>query len=164
MRSPPRSATRRIRRQRSHLGSSACRFLFSFFPYMAGLSTPSQVLEIWKAEFDGSYRAGGCFLLVVHPFCIGRHPRIAMLGELIEYIRGHEDVWFATHLDVAEEWRRLQVEQGTWGAAAGARPGDALAPPIRRRGTERGWVGSAYGRFYGGGRPPLERRKAPPIQ
>ncbi len=30
-------------------------FLFSFFPYMSGLSTPSQVLEIWKAEFDGSY-------------------------------------------------------------------------------------------------------------
>ena len=30
-------------------------FLFSFFPYMSGLATPSQVLEIWKAEFDGSY-------------------------------------------------------------------------------------------------------------
>jgi len=29
-------------------------FLFSFFPYMSGLATPSQVLEIWKAEFDGS--------------------------------------------------------------------------------------------------------------
>ena len=81
---------------------------------LCGLSTPSQVLEIWKAEFDGSYRAGGCFLLVVHPFCIGRHPRIAMLRELIEYIEGHGDVWFATHLEVAEEWRRLQVEQGTW--------------------------------------------------
>src|SRR6266852_4947617 len=65
---------------------------------------------IWKAEFDGSYRVGGCFLLVVHPFCIGRHPRIAMLGELIEYIESFPDVWIATHLDVAEEWRRLQVE------------------------------------------------------
>ena len=66
-------------------------FLFSFFPYMSGLSTPAQVLEIWKSEFDGSYGAGGCFLLVVHPFCIGRHPRIAMLDELIEYIKE----WFA---------------------------------------------------------------------
>ena len=89
-------------------------FLFSFFPYMSGLSTPSQVLEIWKAEFDGSYRVGGCFLLVVHPFCIGHHPRIAMLDELIGYIKTFPDVWFATHLDVAEEWRRNQVEQGTW--------------------------------------------------
>jgi peptidoglycan/xylan/chitin deacetylase (PgdA/CDA1 family) len=89
-------------------------FLFSFFPYMSGLVTPSQVLEIWKAEFDGSYRVGGCFLLVVHPFCIGRHPRIAMLDELLGYIKSFPNVWFGTHLEVAEEWRRGQVEQGTW--------------------------------------------------
>jgi len=89
-------------------------FLFSFFPYMSGLSTPSQVLEIWKAEFDGSYRVGGCFLLVVHPFCIGRHPRIAMLDELIGYIKSFPDVWFGTHLEVATEWRRMQIEGRTW--------------------------------------------------
>jgi peptidoglycan-N-acetylglucosamine deacetylase len=93
-------------------------FLFSFFPYMSGLCTPSQVLEIWKAEFDGSYRVGGCFLLVVHPFCIGRHPRMAMLDELITYIKSHDDVWFGTHLEVAEEYRRNQVAQGTWDAGA----------------------------------------------
>jgi peptidoglycan-N-acetylglucosamine deacetylase len=91
-------------------------FLFNFFPYMSGLATPSQVLEIWKAEFNGSYSAGGCFLLVVHPFCIGRHPRIALLDQLIEYIKSFPDVWFATHLDVAEEWRRGQIEHRTWDA------------------------------------------------
>ncbi len=93
-------------------------FLFSFFPYMSGLATQSQVLEVWKAEFDGSYRVGGCFLLVVHPFCIGRHPRIAMLDELISYITSFEDVWFATHLDVAEEWRRAASESGAWQSGA----------------------------------------------
>jgi peptidoglycan-N-acetylglucosamine deacetylase len=92
-------------------------FLFNFFPYMAGLVSPAQVLELWKAEFEGSYRAGGCFLLVVHPFCIGRHPRIAMLDELLAYIKGFPDVWFGTHLEVAEEWRRGQVERGIWGAS-----------------------------------------------
>ena len=89
-------------------------FLFSFFPYMSGLATPSQVLEIWKAEFDGSYRAGACFLLVVHPFCIGRYPRIAMLDELLGYIRSFPDVWFATHLDVGLAWRRAREEDGSW--------------------------------------------------
>lgn len=93
-------------------------FLFSFFPYMSGLCTPSQVLEIWKAEFDGSYRAGGCFLLVIHPFCIGRHPRIALMDELITYIKSFGDVWFGTHLQVAEEWRRNQVAQGSWTSEA----------------------------------------------
>jgi len=93
-------------------------FLFSFFPYMSGMAAPSQVLEIWKAEFDGSYAAGGCFLLVVHPFCIGRHPRIAMLDELFTYIKQFPDVWFATHLDVATAWRRSQEENGIWAASA----------------------------------------------
>jgi hypothetical protein len=37
-----------------------------------------------------------------------------MLDELLSYIKGFPDVWIATHLDVAEEWRRLQVEQGSW--------------------------------------------------
>jgi hypothetical protein len=91
-------------------------FLFSFFPYMSGLVPPSQVLEIWKAEFDGSYQAGGCFLLVVHPFCIGRHPRIALLDQLFTYMKSFPDVWFATHLEVAEEWRRMQEEAGLWEA------------------------------------------------
>jgi peptidoglycan/xylan/chitin deacetylase (PgdA/CDA1 family) len=97
-------------------------FLFSFFPYMSGLSTPSQVLEIWKAEFDGSYRVGGCFLLVIHPFCIGRHPRIAMLDELLSYIKGHDDVWFGTHLDVATEWRANAERDGTWDAESAVAP------------------------------------------
>jgi peptidoglycan-N-acetylglucosamine deacetylase len=95
-------------------------FLFSFFPYMSGLSTPAQVLEIWKSEFDGSYAAGGCFLLVVHPFCIGRHPRIAILDELIEYIKSFPGTCFATHLEVARAWRRLQEERGTWDPAVAA--------------------------------------------
>lgn len=91
-------------------------FLFSFFPYMSGMATPSQVLEIWKAEFEGSYRAGGCFLLVVHPFCIGRHPRIRMLDELVTFMKGFPGVWFAHHLDVADEWRSMQERAGRWDA------------------------------------------------
>ena len=91
-------------------------FLFSFFPYMSGMATPAQVLEIWKAEFEGSYHAGGCFLLVVHPFCIGRHPRIRMLDELLTWIKGFPDVWFGHHLDVAREWRRTRETAGSWDA------------------------------------------------
>ena len=45
-----------------------------------------------------------------------------MLEELIDYVAGHDDVWFAHHLDVAEEWKRMQV--------AGRQPGTS-----RGRGT-----------------------------
>ena len=36
-----------------------------------------------------------------------------MLDELISYIAGFPDVWFATHLEVAEEWRAVQEHEGT---------------------------------------------------
>ena len=94
---------------------------------MSGLCTPSQVLEIWKAEFDGSYRVGGCFLLVIHPFCIGRHPRMAMLDELITYIKSFGDVWFATHLEVAEEWRAQPGRAGHVGRG-GRGPAQSVSP------------------------------------
>jgi len=40
-----------------------------------------------------------------------------MLDELIQWIKGFPDVWFAHHLDVAREWRRVQDAAGTWDAA-----------------------------------------------
>jgi peptidoglycan/xylan/chitin deacetylase (PgdA/CDA1 family) len=62
---------------------------------------PSSVLEIFTAEFDGAYREGGLFILTMHPHIIGHHSRIALLARLIEHIRGHAGVWFATHADIA---------------------------------------------------------------
>lgn len=62
---------------------------------------PSSVLEIFKAEFDGACREGGTFILTMHPHVIGHRSRITVLERLIEYIRGHNDVWFATHEQIA---------------------------------------------------------------
>jgi hypothetical protein len=39
-----------------------------------------------------------------------------MMDELITYIKSFPDVWFATHLDVAEEWRARHERAGTWDA------------------------------------------------
>lgn len=63
--------------------------------------TPSDVLEIWSAEFDMAYEEGGMFLLTMHPQIIGHRSRISMLEELIQYMRSKPDVWFATHEEVA---------------------------------------------------------------
>lgn len=67
-------------------------------PYTA----PSAVLEIFKAEFDGAYAESGLFLLTMHPHMIGHRSRMPILEALIEHIRGHEGVWFATHAEVAQ--------------------------------------------------------------
>lgn len=63
---------------------------------------PSSVLEIFKGEFDGAYRERGTFILTMHPHVIGHRSRITVLERLIEYIKGHEGVWFATHEEIAQ--------------------------------------------------------------
>jgi hypothetical protein len=37
----------------------------------------------------------------MHPHIIGHRSRITMLEALVEYIKGHDGVWFATHEEVA---------------------------------------------------------------
>jgi peptidoglycan-N-acetylglucosamine deacetylase len=62
---------------------------------------PTAVLDIFRREFDRAYEEGGLFLLTMHPHVIGYRSRITILEELIRHIRGHDDVWFATHADIA---------------------------------------------------------------
>ncbi|MDQ3829516.1 MAG: polysaccharide deacetylase [Candidatus Tectomicrobia bacterium] len=66
-------------------------------PYTA----PSSVGEIWRREFDGAYGEGGLFLLTMHPHIIGHRSRMSVLEELIQHMRSHAAVWFATHEEIA---------------------------------------------------------------
>lgn len=65
-------------------------------------SSPEAVLEIWKAEFNGALAEGGLFQMTFHPHVIGHRSRIRMLEELLEYVRSHSGVWFATHEQIAK--------------------------------------------------------------
>ena len=62
---------------------------------------PSDVLEIWRAEFDAALAEGTLFVLTMHPHIIGHRSRMAMLEALVEHMRSHEGVWFATHEAIA---------------------------------------------------------------
>jgi peptidoglycan/xylan/chitin deacetylase (PgdA/CDA1 family) len=63
---------------------------------------PRDVLEIWVDEFDAAYRAGGVFQLTMHPHVIGHRSRLVILRELVDHILAHQDIWFATHAQLAE--------------------------------------------------------------
>lgn len=65
---------------------------------------PSHVYSIWSKEFEAFYREELCFVLTMHPQVIGRPSRIAMLEQLIKYMRGYPDVWFARAIEVANHW------------------------------------------------------------
>lgn len=64
-------------------------------------TSPSDVLEVFRAEFEGAYEEGGLFLLTMHPHIIGHHSRLPILDELLDHIRGREGVWIATHAEIA---------------------------------------------------------------
>lgn len=88
--------------------TDSAHFMFSYFPaYRTGLAAPSKVAEIWRGDFDGAYAENrdGCYVLTMHPEIIGRHHRMRLLRETIEYILSHDNVWFATMGEIADDFR-----------------------------------------------------------
>lgn len=61
-------------------------FAFLNKPMYLGLRSPDEVLHLWREEFDFCHETQGTFTLTMHPQIIGRGPRIAMLGRLIDHM------------------------------------------------------------------------------
>ena len=64
----------------------------------------SHLREVFQEEFREIYRWGGLYNLVMHPQVSGRPSRVALLREMIAFIRTFPDVWFATGTEVAQAW------------------------------------------------------------
>lgn len=60
------------------------------------LAHPHDVARTWISEFDGIADEGGCFVLTMHPWIIGRPSRLAALVQVIEHIQRRNDVWWTT--------------------------------------------------------------------
>ena len=61
-----------------------------------GLSAPSKVLEIWTEElrFAWAHASGGLLTITMHPECIGRGHRMAMLERFIDAAAALDGVVF----------------------------------------------------------------------
>ena len=66
--------------------------------------TNAHMLDVYKDEFREIYRWGGLYDIIFHPQIGGRPSRVALIRELIAFIRTFPDVWFATGTEVAEAW------------------------------------------------------------
>jgi peptidoglycan/xylan/chitin deacetylase (PgdA/CDA1 family) len=69
---------------------------------------PGSVLASWLEEWEGVHEFGGLFTLTVHPWISGRSQRIRLLRRLLERVRSHDDVWFATAIAIAEHHRNTE--------------------------------------------------------
>lgn len=85
-------------------------FGYNFFPPMPKgqdrIVSHQSVLENFIIEFEGYYRFGLCYVLMLHPQVIGKPGRVMMLEKLIQHIkRNYQDVWFATGSEIATWWK-----------------------------------------------------------
>jgi peptidoglycan/xylan/chitin deacetylase (PgdA/CDA1 family) len=71
-----------------------------------GLSAPSHVLEIWAEEvrYAHANAPGGLVMVTVHPECIGRGHRMAMLERFIDVAAALDGVVFERLVDVVDRW------------------------------------------------------------
>ncbi|MDQ0771708.1 peptidoglycan/xylan/chitin deacetylase (PgdA/CDA1 family) [Streptomyces aurantiacus] len=77
-------------------------------PYM----TPRAWAELMKDEFDSAYADGAVFQLVCHPHIIGHRARMLALRGLVEHMKAHQNVWYATHGEVADHvWRNAGQDE-----------------------------------------------------
>jgi peptidoglycan/xylan/chitin deacetylase (PgdA/CDA1 family) len=76
-------------------------------PSRDGLSAPSKVLEIWTGELHYAYEhaPGGLLTITMHPECIGRGHRMAMLERFVAEAKALEGVVFERLDAYLERWR-----------------------------------------------------------
>jgi peptidoglycan/xylan/chitin deacetylase (PgdA/CDA1 family) len=79
----------------------AAHFSFDSDHWTRKIATPSEVLEIWRAEFEGIYELGAAFILTLHPQIIGRPHRLALLADFITFVKSHQRAWLATCAEIA---------------------------------------------------------------
>jgi peptidoglycan/xylan/chitin deacetylase (PgdA/CDA1 family) len=65
------------------------------------IADPARVYNLWSSEFAAMHKEHGCFVLTCHPWVSGRASRIALLEDLVRFIRRQRGVWFATCDEVA---------------------------------------------------------------
>jgi peptidoglycan/xylan/chitin deacetylase (PgdA/CDA1 family) len=75
-------------------------------PGRPGLGAPSAVLEIWTEElrYAAEHAPGGLVMVTVHPECIGRGHRMAMLERFLDTAAGIDGVAFERLDVVVDRW------------------------------------------------------------
>jgi OHCU decarboxylase len=81
------------------------------FAVQAGFTAGDQFETMIKDGFDMLYAEGGAggprmLSIGLHCRLIGRPGRAKALQRVLDYMQGHDGVWFATRLQIAEHWAR----------------------------------------------------------
>lgn len=76
------------------------------FATAQGFNSGQQFFEYLKDSFDVLYAEGSRMMSVgLHCRLAGRPGRTAALARFLDYVAGHDDVWVARRIDIANHWR-----------------------------------------------------------
>ena len=71
-----------------------------------GFNSGQQFFDYLKDTFDVLYAEGSQMMSVgLHCRLAGRPGRTAALARFLDYVAGHDDVWVARRIEIAEHWR-----------------------------------------------------------
>ncbi len=77
------------------------------FTTAQGFNSGPQFFDYLKDTFDVLYAEGSKMMSVgLHCRIAGRPGRTAALARFLDYVEGHDDVWVARRIDIAEHWRK----------------------------------------------------------
>ncbi|MDP2698947.1 allantoinase PuuE [Thalassospira sp.] len=80
------------------------------FAAFQGFNSGEQYFQYLKDSFDILYEEGvhtpKMLSVGLHCRLVGRPGRFAALKRFVDYVRGHDDVWFARRIDIARHWRK----------------------------------------------------------
>jgi peptidoglycan/xylan/chitin deacetylase (PgdA/CDA1 family) len=71
------------------------------------IAEPARIFNLWTSEFTAMHKENACFVLTCHPWISGRASRVALIEDVVRFIRRQRGVWFATCEDVAK-WHGKQ--------------------------------------------------------
>jgi putative urate catabolism protein len=76
------------------------------FATAQGFNSGQQFFEYLKDTFDVLYAEGSRMMSVgLHCRLAGRPGRAAAVARFLDYVAGHDDVWAARRIDIAQHWR-----------------------------------------------------------
>jgi peptidoglycan/xylan/chitin deacetylase (PgdA/CDA1 family) len=69
---------------------------------------PDNALQLWKRFFTDLYKESELAPMFttfqLHPYVSSRLGRTSALKEMIEFMKSHQGVWFATGIEIADWW------------------------------------------------------------
>ena len=81
--------------------------------YMMPIKAASLGMDVFREEFEAAYKYRGMWLGVWHPFATGRLSRWDKAEEMLDYMKGKGDVWFATMEEIAAHVHKV-IADGTY--------------------------------------------------